>query len=125
MFTITHVDDDEFIMMDDCCLKQTIQKTIQRVFRKQVTEREAVFICVYQFLFATTMSWVIMQYQLVSRLFEWCASDLMSPIFIMHITLFVNITLIIKMFENIKDLAFLFICKCDFRTHPELESTNE
>ena len=113
--------DDCYIMLDDCCLKQTIQKFTKSLISKQLTEPEARKICIYDFIISSTTYVVIIQFKMVKGVMTCVCADIFSIHFIRLMALFINIMLIIRMVENFKEFIKALQCKCDYRQHPELK----
>jgi len=82
---------------------------------------EATILCIYQIIISLTLWQGIIQLQIVSRCLTWILSDILSTTIIRMLVVFINIMLTIQMVENIIDLTSALLCKCDYRTHPELE----
>ena len=125
MFTITPQDSEQYIMIDDCCIKQTVKKNAIWLMHKPVTDVEALLLCIYYFLFTMLICGSIMQYRVAAQLSEWSVGESVSPKVLIHINLFVNVTIIVQMIENTKELVCAFVCKCDYRQHPELEDLRD
>lgn len=120
--TETEIEEDQFIMLDDCCMKPTVKKFVKFLNRKPLTDNEALMICIYHFVFSITLNLSIIQYRFVSRWLEWSNPGLLSSLMITHIAIFANILILIEIIQNIKDMIHTLSCKCDYRQHPELDS---
>jgi hypothetical protein len=125
MVTIAPQDSEQYIMIDDCCLKQTVKKGANFLIRRPLTDLEALLLCIYYFIFTMMICVFIIKYRLTALWFEWTVGDCISPTLVLHLNIFVNITVVVQMVENTKDLVYTFMCKCDYRQHPELEERSD
>jgi hypothetical protein len=114
-------EDDSYILMDDCCLKKTIQTYAKTIISKPLTEPEARMLCVYEFTLSTTTYVVIIQFQVVGHLLTSICVDVCPIHFIRLVALFINTMFIIHIIVNFKELLKTFLCECDYRQHPELD----
>jgi hypothetical protein len=119
--TDTAEEDDSFIMMEECCLKNTIQRYVKHVICKPLTEAEARMLCIYEFTLSTTTYIAIIQFQVVGHLLTCVSVNICSIHLIRMAALFINIMFIIHIIENFKELIRAVLCKCDYRQHPELD----
>ena len=113
-------EDDSYIFMEECCLKNTIQKYVKHVKCKPFTEPETRMLCIYEFALSTTGYVAILQFQVVGNIITSVCVDICSIHFIRMAALFVNIMFIIHIIANFIELIRAMLCKCDYRQHPEL-----
>jgi hypothetical protein len=112
--------DEQYIMMDECCMKKTMKDLVKTVINKSLTDVEALLLCVYQMTLLTTICLGIIQFQIVARCLVWILVGVIPNHIIIMTTIFINIMFLIQIIENIRELVVAFLCKCDHRQHPEL-----
>jgi hypothetical protein len=109
----------------ECCMKQTVKTLAKRLINKPLTDREAGVLCLYHFLISLTLWLGLIQLQMVARGLNWLFADILSTNAFRMLVVFINIMLTIEMIEIIIDITRALFCKCDYRTHPELENNTE
>jgi hypothetical protein len=117
---MSHTPDEQFIMMDNCCMKKEMKDLVKPFTNKSSTDIELLLLCVYQFTLLTTMCMAMIEFQIVARCLVWIFASLVSSHLIIMTTLFINIMIMIQVIENTIKIVEAFICKCDYRQHPEL-----
>jgi len=125
MFRITdqnrEQDREPFIVINDCCMKEGIKQCVNFLTRKSLTDVESLLLCIYYFITSTLVYFSMIKYAPIMMLLDWSVGDYVSPLIILHINIFANITIVIQMVQTTKDLVCAFLCKCDCSQHPELE----
>ena len=106
-------------------MKQTVKTLAKRLIHKPLTDREAGVLCLYHFLISLTLWLGLIQLQMVARGLNWLFADILSTNAFRMLVVFINIMLTIEMIEIIIDITRALFCKCDYRTHPELENNTE
>ena len=109
------------IMMGDCCMKKTVKDLAKTWVNHDLTEREVMLACIYQFAITSVLYFSIIEYQIVTRCLSWAFIEFITMKFIIMLSLFINTMLVLHSIENLKIVATALICKCDYREHPELE----
>jgi len=112
--------DEQYIMMDECCMKKTMKDLVKTVLNKSLTDVEALLLCMYQMTLLTTICLGIIQSQIVAGCLTWAAAGLISNHIIIMTTLFIHIMFVIQIIENMKEVVVAVLCECDHRQHPEL-----
>jgi hypothetical protein len=118
---MSHTPYEQFIMMDNCCMKKEMKALIRPFTNKPFTDIQLMLLCIYQMILLTTMCMAIVQFQIVARCLVWIFAGGIIPNHIIIMTiLFINIMIMIQVIENTIKVVEAFICKCDYRQHPEL-----
>jgi hypothetical protein len=114
-------EENEYIMVDNCCMKQNIKDFIKSLINKPLTELEATILCIYQIIFTATISIALIQFKIAAKSITLILSDFIPTYMITLIALFINTMIIIQMICQVKEFISALFCKCDYRMHPELE----
>jgi hypothetical protein len=115
---------NEYVLMENCCLKKRIKDVVQKVVIKQLTDGEAFLLCIYHYMVSTAICYVIIHLNMARRFLEWTLVWLLSKNMITMAALFINCLVVIQMVENTKNLVRDLLCPCDYRSHPEIEEVD-
>lgn len=112
--------EDHYIVIADCCMKQEIKKFSNFLVRKPLTDREVLLLAIYQIAMNIFVDVVLLQFKVAYHIFAWLLCDVVSNNIIFHMAIFLNLLILIKIVESIKEFIHTLRCKCDYREHPEL-----
>jgi hypothetical protein len=100
-------------MLPDCCMKTTLTKYINYLVYIPLTYIETLVLCVYQFILMLTLLAIITKYNIVEGILTRVLVDIISETFIGLCSMVINAMIIMKLFEDIWQVIFAFLCKCD------------
>jgi hypothetical protein len=115
-----NMNDEDYIMMDDCCMKKTVKDLTKTWVDNSLTDREVVLVCIYQGAITSALCFAIIEYQIAARCLSWAFIEFITMKFIIMLSLFINTMIVLQTIQNLQMVAYALACKCDYREHPEL-----
>jgi hypothetical protein len=100
-------------ILDDCCMKTTLTKYVKNLIYTPLTYIETIFLCVYQFILMLMIWTMTIKYNIVERFLKWTLMNILSENIIGVISMVINSMIVIQIFEDIWQVIFAFLCKCE------------
>jgi hypothetical protein len=101
-------------------MKKKVKEFTKKLFNKSLTDIEAIMLSLCQVTFSIMLCFGLIQFhvaqQTTTLIFGWILSDTIIKL----TSLLINIMFTIQVIEHLSEIMMVFLCKCDYRQHPEL-----
>ena len=98
------------LIIQDCCMKKIVRTTMYNLFNKTLTSKECILICLYYYIFMFSFIYIIVSCNIV---YMWFSYYLNLYYVSKIISIVINILIIIKVVEELKEFEYILFCSCE------------
>ena len=100
-------------LLDGCCMKKQIKENIKSWICKPLTYIETILLCVYQFIVMLSILISVVKFNVIEICLTWVFEDMLPENLIKLVALILNAMLVLELFDEIWQIVFAFLCKCE------------